>query len=58
MSLADTSDRQGTASADRFIKWHFLQLGLRKEEKKRKKKEMRGWALSNVQVYRGPRVLV
>lgn len=30
LSLADTSDRQGTASADRFIKWHFLQLGLQK----------------------------
>lgn len=35
MSLADTSDRQGTASADRFIKWHFLQLGLQKKERKR-----------------------
>lgn len=30
LSLADTSDRQGTASADRFIKWYFLQLGLQK----------------------------
>lgn len=27
LSLADTSDRQGTASADRFIKWHFFTAG-------------------------------